>query len=137
MSNACKLHKHYQYHFQSHVFLVNKEQHSKAIASFFFKNVLKFPPSLSIHVFISIKTTSPYRNSGTQLFCMLCWDFWCMHAPRWRNMDLMIMFSEIKACQFIFHQGNMNFQAVPFEIIVTESFRVQYFVPLKTMFGAW
>ena len=46
------------------------------------------------------------------------------------------MFSEIKACQFIFHQGHMNFQAVPFEIIVTESFRVQYFVPLKTMFGA-
>ena len=42
-------------------------------------------------MFISIKTTSLHeanstaeriRNSGTEFFCMPCWDFWYTRAPR-------------------------------------------------------
>ena len=40
------------------IFLINKEQLSKAIASFSLNNVLKFLPSVKIYVFIPVKTTS-------------------------------------------------------------------------------
>ena len=104
MSNVWKLHKHYQYHVQFHVqdFLqkcVTTVHYVTNFSYFSFNTVTKFLSSLSMYVFISIKTTSPHRgnlraerigNSGTQFFlCKPCWDFWCnacttvkKHGPR-------------------------------------------------------
>ena len=71
MSKVSNIHRHYQHHVQFHFNFFSK---SVAIAQFSFKNILKFLLSVSIYVFISIKTTSPHEgklrperieNSGT------------------------------------------------------------------------
>ena len=53
-----------------------------------------------IHVvFISIKTTSPPK--GNLKGWRPCWDFWCMHTPRWRNVYFVIFF-------FRSHEPNLH-----------------------------
>ena len=97
-------------------------------------------------MFIAIKTTSPHKgiwgaertgNSGTQLFYMPCWDFWCMLATQWwKNVHIQIPFSEImnqivylkralairKTSQLVFCQGNINFQFVCFSVLLQQLF---------------
>ena len=74
---------------------------SQANAKISFKNVLKFLPSVSIYLFISIKISSPHEgnlragsieNSVTQFFLWLAETFGSMCVPRWGNMDLLILF---------------------------------------------
>ena len=64
-------------------FLVNIQQLFKVIVQFSLKNLLNILPSVSIKVFISIKTspregnlsTEKIRNSGAQFFCASFWNF--------------------------------------------------------------
>ena len=65
----------------------------------------------------------------------ICWDLWYLCAPpQWRNVYLVILFSEItnqivylkwalaicKTCQFTILQGNINLQFFPFWSTATE-----------------
>ena len=79
------------------IFLVNKKQLSKAIAWFSLKNVFKLvSSSISYIVFISVKTTSPHKGNlrAERIFFMPSWDFWCIHAPRQRNVHLVIFYQK-------------------------------------------
>ena len=83
------------------MFKIFLQQLSKAIALFYFKNVFKFLTSVSMKVFISIKTTSPHEGSlraEIELEILLHNIFVCLvetlrttRAPR-RNMHLVIFF---------------------------------------------
>ena len=86
------------------MFKIFLQQLSKAIALFCFKNVFQFLTSVSMKVFISIKTTSPHEGSlraEIELEILLHNIFACVvetlratRAPR-RNMYLVIFFSEM------------------------------------------
>ena len=83
------------------MFKIFLQQLSKAIALFYFKNVFQFLTSVSMKVFISIKTTSPHEGSlraEIELEILLHNIFACVvetlratRAPR-RNMYLVIFF---------------------------------------------
>ena len=83
------------------MFKIFLQQLSKAIALFYFKNVFQFLTSVSMKVFISIKTTSPHEGSlraEIELEILLHNIFVCLvetlrttRAPR-RNMHLVIFF---------------------------------------------
>ena len=97
MSSVWKLHKHYQYRVQCNIFLVNKQQMSKASAQFSSKNIFKF-----LYTCSSSKHEGNFQGLKDWKFwhtiffeCLVCWDFWYMCAPpQWRNMYLVILFSK-------------------------------------------
>ena len=63
MSNACKLHKHYQYHVQFHVQDSTSSNCPNQWLNFLaFQNVLKFLLPAIIYVLISIKITSSHEG---------------------------------------------------------------------------
>ena len=86
------------------MFKIFLQQLSKAIALFYFKNVFQFLTSVSMKVFISIKTTSPHEGSLRaeieleilvhNIFVCLVETLRATRAPR-RNMHLVILFSEM------------------------------------------
>ena len=86
------------------MFKIFVQQLSQAIALFYFKNVIKFLTSVSMKVFISIKTTSPHEGSLRaeieleilvhNIFVCLVETLRATRAPR-RNMHLVILFSEM------------------------------------------
>ena len=124
---------------------------SKAIAQFSSKNIFKF-----LYMCSSSKHEGNFQGLKDWKFwhtiffeCLVCWDFWYMCAPpQWRNVYLVILFSEIpnqivylnwvlaicKTCQFVSFREILTVNSFFFRVTAAQNIWCTIFCAWPTTF---